>query len=233
MRVLGIDPGLNITGYGVVDRTGRRLAIVEAGVIRPGRAGHPLENRLAALASGLEAVLEDFRPEAMSLEEVFSHRRFPLAALWMAHARGALEPEFIKRVGMDAEYSAAFSAYEPRAATPGNAVFVKAYSEKYKLAPDAPAAQGWAAGKVLEAAVLRAGSFEQERLRAAFATLETDSVLGGYKVAADGSQLAASGFLVQILKGKREVLWPEAYRSSAPVAPAPEWARRSPKPPAQ
>ncbi len=90
MRVLGIDPGLNITGYGVVDRTGRRLTIVEAGVIRPGRADHPLETRLAVLATGLEEVLAQFHPEAMSLEEVFSHRRFPLAALWMAHARGVV-----------------------------------------------------------------------------------------------------------------------------------------------
>lgn len=148
-------------------------------------------------------------------------------------SRGALEAEFIKRIGMDAEYSAAFSAYEPRATTPGNAQFVHAYTEKYKLAPDAHAAHGWAAGKVLEAAVARAGSFEQERLRVAFATLDTGSVLGGYKVAADGSQLAASGFLVQILKGRREVVWPEAYRSSALVAPAPDWAERSPKPPAR
>lgn len=88
MRVLGIDPGLNITGYGVVERTGRRLAIVEAGVIRPGAAPRPLELRLAALADGLQEVLERFSPAAMSLEEVFSHRSFPLAALWMAHARG-------------------------------------------------------------------------------------------------------------------------------------------------
>ncbi|MEK7216835.1 MAG: crossover junction endodeoxyribonuclease RuvC [Chloroflexota bacterium] len=88
--MLGIDPGLNITGYGVVDRTGRRLSIVEAGVIRPGRADHPLEQRLDVLATGVESVIAQFRPEAMSLEQVFSHSRFPMAALWMAHARGVV-----------------------------------------------------------------------------------------------------------------------------------------------
>jgi hypothetical protein len=53
-------------------------------------------------------------------------------------------------------------------------------------------------------------------------------VLGAYKVAPDGSQLAATAFLVQILKGRREVIWPEAYRSAEPVLPMPEWSRRKP-----
>ena len=63
---------------------------------------------------------------------------------------------------------------------------------------------------------------------AAFAGLEMDNVLGGYKVSADGAQLAARPFLVQILKGRREVIWPEAFRSAEPVLPVPEWSRRKP-----
>jgi branched-chain amino acid transport system substrate-binding protein len=143
-------------------------------------------------------------------------------------ARGILDPEYIKQIGMDAEYSVAFSQYETRARTPGNAEFVKAYRDKYSFAPDFHAACGWAAGKVIEAAVAKAGSFEQEKLRAAFAALEVPTVLGGYKVGADGGQLAAVSFLAQILKGRREVIWPEAYRSAEPVLPMPEWSRRKP-----
>ncbi len=143
-------------------------------------------------------------------------------------AGGVVNPDFIRLVGQDAEYSVGYSSYEPRAATPGNAAFVKAYRDKYNAAPDFHAACGWAAGKVIEAAVARAGSFEQEKLRAAFASLEAPTVLGGYKVAPDGSQLAATAFLVQILKGRREVIWPEAFRSAEPVLPAPEWSRRKP-----
>lgn len=142
----------------------------------------------------------------------------------------SLEPGYIKLVGMDAEYAAGPSFYEPRGVTPGNAAFVKAYRAKYKRLPDFHAACGWAAGKVLEAAVLKAGSFDQEQLRMAFATLETGTVLGGYKVAADGSQLAATPLVAQILKGRREVVWPEAFRSAAPVLPAPAWAGRRIKP---
>ena len=140
-------------------------------------------------------------------------------------ARGAIDPEYIKQIGMDAEYSVGLSSYETRAMTPGNAEFVKAYRAKYSAAPDFHAACGWATGKVIEAAVSKAGSLDQEKLRAAFASLEMPTVLGGYKVGVDGNQLAATAFLVQILKGRREVIWPEAYRSAEPVLPMPEWSR--------
>lgn len=143
-------------------------------------------------------------------------------------ARGVLDPVYIKQVGMDAEYSVAYSPYETRAATPGNEAFVKAYRARYSADPDFHAACGWAAGKVIEAAVARAGAFEQEKLRAAFAALEAGTVLGGYKVAADGSQVGATAFMVQILKGRREVVWPEAFRSAQAVLPMPGWAGRKP-----
>ncbi len=142
----------------------------------------------------------------------------------------SLDAGYIKLVGMDAEYAAGPSFYEPRGVTPGNAAFVKSYRTKYRRLPDFHAACGWAAGKVLEAAVLKAGTFDQEQLRMAFATLETGTVLGGYKVAADGSQIAATPLVAQILRGHREVVWPEAFRSAAPVLPAPAWAGRRIKP---
>jgi branched-chain amino acid transport system substrate-binding protein len=145
-------------------------------------------------------------------------------------ARGATSPEFIKLVGMDAEGTAGFSSYEARAATSGNAAFVKAYRDRYQRDPDFHAACGWAAGKVLEAAVLKAGSFEQERLRQALSALDIGTVLGAYKVAADGSQVAATPFLVQIQKGRRAVIWPAAFRSAVPVLPTPAWSNRSLKP---
>lgn len=141
-------------------------------------------------------------------------------------ARGVLEPDFIKLVGMDAEYTLGLSSYETRATTPGNAEFVKTYRSKYSAAPNFYAACGWAAGKVIEAAVAKAGSFDQEKLREAFAALETPTVLGGYKVTPDGAQVAAASFIVQILKGRREVIWPEVYRSAEPVLPMPEWKLR-------
>ena len=63
---------------------------LEAGVIRPGAASLPLEARLSELYDSLTEVLVQFRPDALSLEEVFSQHRFPTSALWMAHARGVV-----------------------------------------------------------------------------------------------------------------------------------------------
>lgn len=88
VTVLGIDPGLNHTGYGLVSRQGKRLSVIEAGLVRPGPASKPIEMRLAALYDGLYDLLSEWRPDSVALEEVFSHGRFPGAALWIAHARG-------------------------------------------------------------------------------------------------------------------------------------------------
>ena len=173
--------------------------------------------------SGVDAVVTHANPrDSADLVRGFKAAGYR-PKLFVAH--GAVEADFIKRVGMDAEYTVAFSVYEPLAATPGNATFVKAYRATHKAAPDFHAACGWAAGKVVEAAVAKAGSFDQEALRAALAGLETDTLFGAYKVSADGAQTAARPLLVQILKGRREVVWPEAWRSAEPVVPAPEWER--------
>jgi crossover junction endodeoxyribonuclease RuvC len=89
-RVLGIDPGLNVTGYAVVEpgRSGTR--IVEAGVIRPGKAGSTLAVRLDLLHRGIVEIIRAFEPKALALEQVHSHARFPRTALLMAHARGVI-----------------------------------------------------------------------------------------------------------------------------------------------
>jgi branched-chain amino acid transport system substrate-binding protein len=88
-------------------------------------------------------------------------------------AQGAADPEFIRLVGQDAEYAVGVSAYERRAATRGNAQFVLAFAKKWSAEPGHLAAEGYAAAKVLEEAVRRADSFDQEKLREALAALET------------------------------------------------------------
>ena len=91
MRILGIDPGLQRTGYGVIDTDAApgagRLRLIEAGLVRttPGAA---LEARLAELAEGLEAVLAEFRPDAVAVEQLYAHYKHPRTAILMGHARG-------------------------------------------------------------------------------------------------------------------------------------------------
>lgn len=88
-RYLGIDPGLNRTGYAILDRTSSGPRLREGGIIRSNASGS-LPQRLRELTTGLTEVLEQFQPQVTAIEQVFSMGRNPRTALLMAHARGAL-----------------------------------------------------------------------------------------------------------------------------------------------
>ena len=142
-------------------------------------------------------------------------------------AQGAADPDFIKRVGQDAEFAVGIAAYERRAVTRGNAQFVHAYTQKWSAEPGLLAAEGYAAAKVLEEAVRRAGGTDTDKLRETLAALETETPLGGYRVDRDGVQLAARPLLVQIIRGRREIVWPEAF-ATAKLQPYAAWETRKP-----
>ena len=89
MRVLGVDPGLNTTGYGVVESLHGEVRLCEAGVVRS-RSSRPLEERLREIFSGVVDVVQSLSPEVMSLEELYSHYERPTTAILMGHARGAI-----------------------------------------------------------------------------------------------------------------------------------------------
>jgi crossover junction endodeoxyribonuclease RuvC len=90
-RVIGIDPGLNITGYGIIEFRSVQPTLVEAGVIRmPRSCGNNLSARLELLFKGVQEVIEEFQPAAVCLEEVYSHAEFPRTSILMGHARGVI-----------------------------------------------------------------------------------------------------------------------------------------------
>ncbi|MEP0847013.1 MAG: crossover junction endodeoxyribonuclease RuvC [Phycisphaerae bacterium] len=88
--VLGVDPGLQRTGYALL-RPGARSAgtIVEAGIIRLD-ARQPVEQRLVELEQGLERLIELHGPSLMCCEELYAHYRHPRTAILMGHARGVI-----------------------------------------------------------------------------------------------------------------------------------------------
>ncbi|MBC8356677.1 MAG: crossover junction endodeoxyribonuclease RuvC [Planctomycetes bacterium] len=88
-KILGVDPGLNITGYGVLEITAAGPKLTEGGVIRGGK-DRSLEARLCELYAGLNEVLDAFQPAAMAIEELYSHYERPRTAILMGHARGVL-----------------------------------------------------------------------------------------------------------------------------------------------
>ena len=88
MKILGLDPGLGTTGWGIIEAQGNRLAHIANGQIRTDTAA-PLPRRLAALADELEAVIADHRPEAAAAEEVFVNQN-PQSTLKLGQARGVV-----------------------------------------------------------------------------------------------------------------------------------------------
>ena len=89
MKVLGVDPGLNITGYGLVEDKGSGARLVEAGVIRTS-SDRPIQDRLRKIYDNLSEIIEEYRPEALVLEKIYSHYKHPVTALLMGHARGVI-----------------------------------------------------------------------------------------------------------------------------------------------
>jgi crossover junction endodeoxyribonuclease RuvC len=87
--VLGIDPALRTTGYGVIERTANRVRLVEAGIIAP-RATGTLEQRLRELHAGISEVIAQTSPDLVVIEELYTTYKNPSTALLMAHARGVL-----------------------------------------------------------------------------------------------------------------------------------------------
>jgi crossover junction endodeoxyribonuclease RuvC len=88
-RVLGVDPGLRITGYGVIEFAAGRSRLVEAGVVSPNTKGS-LEARLRELHDGISAVVASTQPTVIVIEELYTAYKNPLTAIMMGHARGVL-----------------------------------------------------------------------------------------------------------------------------------------------
>lgn len=89
MRVLGIDPGLRVTGYGAIEVGAKRSRLIEAGIVAPD-TGATLEERLNALHRGITEVVAATAPDMVVIEELFSVYKNPLTAVLMGHARGVL-----------------------------------------------------------------------------------------------------------------------------------------------
>ena len=88
-RIMGLDPGLHATGYGVIDATDGDPKLVEAGVLRIPDSGS-LSTRLGILFESVAELLEELKPTVVAVEELFSHYARPRTAVIMGHARGVL-----------------------------------------------------------------------------------------------------------------------------------------------
>ena len=108
MRILGVDPGLKATGYGVIDvgsgsqmaqseglRTirlgylGREVVLLEAGTIEP-KEKDLFQNKIEKVYKNLDSIIQEYSPTVMVLEKLYSHYRHPTTACILGHVRGVI-----------------------------------------------------------------------------------------------------------------------------------------------
>jgi crossover junction endodeoxyribonuclease RuvC len=89
MRILGIDPGLGITGYGLIETSEKIPKVIEAGIMRSD-AKNKIEKRLSELYNKIIRLIKDTGPNVVVLEELYSHYKHPKTSILMGHARGII-----------------------------------------------------------------------------------------------------------------------------------------------
>src|SRR3954447_2355415 len=89
MRIIGIDPGTQLTGYGVIDWKPLRPALVDGGVIRL-KPKTPIADRLVELEAELDPLFDEHKPELCAVEQLYSNYEHPRTAILMVRARGVI-----------------------------------------------------------------------------------------------------------------------------------------------
>lgn len=87
-RILGLDPGLHVTGYAVLAAASGAVTVLEAGVVRS--TGDDLLEKLASLHCEVAAIIDGFLPQVVAVEQLYAHYAHPRTAILMGHARGVL-----------------------------------------------------------------------------------------------------------------------------------------------
>ena len=85
-RILGIDPGSRVTGYGIIDQAGQQISYVASGCIRT--SGDALAERLGIIFAGVNTIIQQYLPDEMAIERVFMNKNAD-SALKLGQARGA------------------------------------------------------------------------------------------------------------------------------------------------
>ena len=86
--ILGIDPGLNTTGYGVIDVSTGKVRLLEAGVVKS--RSKTLAHKIKEIYDGVREVIDMFSPEVLAMEQLYTHYDRPTTAILMGHARGCI-----------------------------------------------------------------------------------------------------------------------------------------------
>ena len=136
-------------------------------------------------------------------------------------------PEFYDLLKQNAEYIYGATQWEPMLPYPGQKEFMAAYQKKFNHEPSYHSASGYAGCLIYLDAVKRAGTLDADKVREQLLKLETRTMLGDYKVDADGFQVAHKMVLFQWQDGKKVVVWPDDLAAGGKVRfPTPPWNQR-------
>lgn len=89
MKIIGIDPGLQVCGYAAIEVAGGEERLLEAGVIRTD-AKRDLARRLVQIGDDFGGLVDRFRPDQVAVEQLYAHYKHPRTAILMGHARGVI-----------------------------------------------------------------------------------------------------------------------------------------------
>lgn len=178
-------------------------------------------------ASGAEAIMSNsyFADAAAQLRQM---RELNLNFKLFSSTVGPGLPNFAEQLGGTAEYVLGFSQWEPLPdvlKNPGMKEFVAEYKKRFGEEPNYHAGGAYGAMQVTEAAIKKIGSFDNQKLRDALASMEVTTVMGRYKVNEKGMN-EHEGLTFQILKGQRRIVFPEKWAQEKAKLPMPEWGKR-------
>jgi len=137
---------------------------------------------------------------------------------YIATTIGPDTADFVEALGDSAEGFIGSAEFSVKLETPGAAEFVAAYEAEYGIEPTYQAAMAYASGQIMQEALENSGSLDLEALREELLRLETVTVAGTYEVDERGFQVGKESFVIQVINGEREVVWPPEYASADPIS---------------
>ena len=180
-------------------------------------------------ASGAEAIfVNSYYHDTVALTRQL--RELNINVKMFAATIGPGIPKFVEELGSTAEYVLGNSKWEPKPhllGHPGMKAFIESYEKRYGVTPNYHASDGYVEMPIYEAAVKEAGSFDQEKVREALASITVETIRGTWKANEQGLS-TIEPLTFQIQNGKRVIVWP-ATMAEARFLPMPKWEDRAKK----
>ena len=130
---------------------------------------------------------------------------------------GPALPAYYDKLGQDANLAFSSSQWEPHGKLPGSKFFHDKFVNLYGKSPSYQAADAYAGGEIMTAAITKAGRMDRHKIRDVLSTMKTTSIIGRYGVDKNGKQIKHMPLIIQLQKGNREIVWPSDLITAKPI----------------